>query len=314
MSDTDQTPAEPLEALFDRQLRILAEALFASTIPYLDDQTLLPPLKDGQISASWRIKDKDVELVLSSKFLKIGPFQCSIFLNGLVHELLPLAVYDEWQAVAALGAALDYLCAEISQALPRLQVHLLERSLNAVEKNELKQMDRWSPMGRKLFQATKNTLAQMSKLNERQRQQLEKKLRDKRDGRGGSGAKHDWTDEELNLLANKYEDYKPIWLEAKRIAKSAQNSRERSRRIGWREEVLRAYPYLPIELLNRLSSPRSEKAKPSDIAILHAKQETGVIPAYSTRELRKKIRMWKLNTKERQSSPSLKARKLKKPI
>ena len=113
--------------------------------------------------------------------------------------------------------------------------------------------------------------------------------------RGGAhNVKHLWTDEERACLAAKYKELRPVWVEAKRIARAAQKSQERTRRREWRKEVLRAYPNLPTDLLERFASPRAEDAKPADIAVIHAKRECGVKDEYSSRHLRDQIKAWKL--------------------
>jgi hypothetical protein len=113
--------------------------------------------------------------------------------------------------------------------------------------------------------------------------------------RGGAhNVKHDWTDDERACLVAKYEELRPIWIEAKRLARDAQKSRERPRKKEWRNEVLRAYPQLPADLLERFSSPRADDAKPADIAVIHAKRECGVTEDYTPRHLRDQIKAWKL--------------------
>jgi hypothetical protein len=115
--------------------------------------------------------------------------------------------------------------------------------------------------------------------------------------RGGArNVKHTWTDEERDCLVAKYKELQPIWIEAKRIAKGAQKSRERTRKKEWRAEVLRAYPHLPADLLERYANPRADDAKPSDIAVIHAKRECGITEEYSPKHLREQIRAWKLKT------------------
>jgi hypothetical protein len=110
---------------------------------------------------------------------------------------------------------------------------------------------------------------------------------------GARNIKHVWTDEERACLATNFDRLKPIWLEAKRIAKTAQKSKEVTRSQRWREEVSRAYPELPLDLIERLSAPRSDDAKPADIALTHA--ASICLPVtYTTRRLRTEIKAWKL--------------------
>jgi hypothetical protein len=115
--------------------------------------------------------------------------------------------------------------------------------------------------------------------------------------RGGArNVKHLWTDEERAQLAAKYEELQPVWVEAKRIAKDAQKSRERTRKKEWRAEVLRAYPNLPHDLLERYSNPKADDAKPADLAVIHAKRECGITEEYSPRHLRDQVKAWRLKT------------------
>jgi hypothetical protein len=114
--------------------------------------------------------------------------------------------------------------------------------------------------------------------------------------RGGAhNIKHVWTDDQRACLASKYEELQPIWIEAKRIAKAAQKSKERTRKQEWRKEVLRAYPDLPIDLLESFSTPRGG-TKPSDLAVIHASRACGITAELSPRHLREEIKMWKLKT------------------
>jgi hypothetical protein len=129
---------------------------------------------------------------------------------------------------------------------------------------------------------------------------------------GARNVKHDWTPSELDCLVENYEVLSPIWREAKRIARLARKSPEASRRNNWRAEVLRAYPDLPSELLDRFQHLRADDAKPSDIALIHAKIKCGVMETYTARELSDKIRETRrLKRKPRSSSKSTKTKKFK---
>lgn len=132
-------------------------------------------------------------------------------------------------------------------------------------------------------------------------------------GRGGAyNVKHDWTRQELDCLAKNYQELQPVWREAKRIARAARKSPEVSRRNNWRVEVLRAYPDLPSELLDRYEHLRADDAKPSDIALIHAKIRCGVVETYTARELSDKIREnAEAQKKFRSSSKSTKTAKIK---
>jgi len=109
---------------------------------------------------------------------------------------------------------------------------------------------------------------------------------------GARNIKHLWTDKERSCLANHFERLKPIWAEAKRISKEARKSKESTGRRQWREEILRAYPELPKDLIERLSVPRSDEAKPIDIAITHAARLC-ISATYSPRRLKDEIKEWK---------------------
>jgi len=129
---------------------------------------------------------------------------------------------------------------------------------------------------------------------------------------GARNIKHDWTPDELDRLAQNYEELGPIWREAKQIVRAAKKSLVASRRANWRAEVLRAYPDLPSDLLDRYQHLQADDAKPSDIALIHAKIKCGVMETYSPRELSEKIREHaEAQKKSRSSSKSTKTRKFK---
>ncbi len=118
-------------------------------------------------------------------------------------------------------------------------------------------------------------------------------------GRGGAyNVKHVWTDKDRECLATKYAELQPIWIEAKKIAKIAQESQETTRKREWRKEVLAVYSALPPDLLERFATLRADDAKPSDIAVLHAGRlclppnvELSVV------RLRKELTAWKIKTR-----------------
>jgi hypothetical protein len=114
-------------------------------------------------------------------------------------------------------------------------------------------------------------------------------------GRGGArNVKHVWTDKERACLAAKYAELQPIWIEAKRIARHAQESPEAKRQQEWRKEVLAVYDDLPIDLLERFVALRADDAKPSDIAVIHAGRLC--LPpnvTLSVIRLRKELTAWK---------------------
>lgn len=111
---------------------------------------------------------------------------------------------------------------------------------------------------------------------------------------GARNVKHKWTDTDRACLATRYAELQPIWIEAKKIAKNAQDSLEGTRRKNWRKEVLAVYDTLPADLLERFVALRADDAKPSDIAILHAGRlclpETVEL---SVGRLRKELTEWK---------------------
>jgi hypothetical protein len=129
---------------------------------------------------------------------------------------------------------------------------------------------------------------------------------------GKRNVKHNWTPEELKCLAKNYLELQPIWREAKQIARAAKKSQVAVRRNNWRAEVLRAYPDLPADLLERFQHVRSDDAKPSDIALIHAKIKCGVMETYTARELSDKIRETRnFKKKFRSSSKSIKTKRFK---
>lgn len=87
---------------------------------------------------------------------------------------------------------------------------------------------------------------------------------------GARNVKHVWSDEDRRCLAKTYAELQPIWIEAKKIAKTAQQSSEITRKKNWRKEVLSVYDHLPQDLLERFATLLGDDAKPSNIAILHA--------------------------------------------
>ena len=87
---------------------------------------------------------------------------------------------------------------------------------------------------------------------------------------GARNIKQNWTEEDCACLAEKYEELRPVWLDAKEIAKESQKSRIRNRKKEWRHEVLRVYPTLPPDLLEHFSVMRGS-TKPSDLALIACK-------------------------------------------
>lgn len=114
-------------------------------------------------------------------------------------------------------------------------------------------------------------------------------------GRGGArNVKHIWNDQDRACLANKYTELQPIWIEAKRIARVAQNSAEITRKKDWRNEVSGVYPNLPKDLLEKFATLKGDDSKPSDIALAHAARLC--LPPnvqLSIPRLRAELRTWK---------------------
>lgn len=107
---------------------------------------------------------------------------------------------------------------------------------------------------------------------------------------GARNIKHAWTDEDRRCLAAKYAELLPIWRDAKTIAFEALKSKVRNRKAEWRNEVLRVYPNLPVDLLESFSAPRG--VRPSDNAILHASRECKITGNISIRRLHEIVTEW----------------------
>ena len=305
----DRTKNATKDAAIQRVRQLLYRALSEAEIPQLESSSLAPPIFGGTC-VCWEEINGEIALVFKTTLLLGGKLQCAVSLEPIAGQVTGL-LFDDSEAEHALADALQYLCGEIAEILPSLERHLAERRLSTIDRKTLRDLGKQHPTVKYAFEVEQEFFAQMRVAVESKRKESEKQLRAGRDRRGGSEPKHDWTSADLECLAAQYDDLQPIWLEAKRIAKDAQKSRERSRRAGWRAEVLRAYPYLPDDLLNRFANPRADDAKPSDIAILHAKRECGIAATYSARELREKIRAWKLKSSPRVSGQKPKSRKLK---
>jgi|GEM_PF-3019625 len=110
---------------------------------------------------------------------------------------------------------------------------------------------------------------------------------------GPRNVKHTWTDEERECLATKYHDLRAVWIEAKRIVRTAQKSPEPTRQKEWRKEVLAVYEGLPEDLLERYKTPRADDAKPSIIAIIHAARLCVPNVELSPARLMEEVKKWK---------------------
>lgn len=114
---------------------------------------------------------------------------------------------------------------------------------------------------------------------------------------GARNIKHNWTEEDCACLAEKYQELRPVWLDAKEIARESQKSRIRNRKKEWRNEVLRVYPTLPPDLLEHFSVMRGS-TKPSDLALIHASRLCNIAPGLSAKRLREKIKEWKIKSSD----------------
>ena len=87
-----------------------------------------------------------------------------------------------------------------------------------------------------------------------------------------------------------YDRLKPIWREAKKIAKAAQMSKERTRQQRWKEEVMTIYQEqdLPADLIDLLAIPQA--TPPADLALAHAARICIPDAAYSLKVLKAKLK------------------------
>jgi hypothetical protein len=112
---------------------------------------------------------------------------------------------------------------------------------------------------------------------------------------GRLNVRHIWTAADRLCLPKLHERLKPIWTEAKKIAKEARKSKELTRRQKWKEEVAKVYEdeNLPDDLMDHLILP--DEWKPSDIALVHAGRIClpQVSPPYSLKTLRENLRLSK---------------------
>lgn len=106
---------------------------------------------------------------------------------------------------------------------------------------------------------------------------------------GRRNVKHEWSMRDYACLDVHYERLKPIWREAKRVAKEAQSSREPSRRRRWKEAVEAIYKdeNLPDDLIAQLEIPQA--TPPSELALTHAGRICIPDVTYSTKVLKEKL-------------------------
>jgi hypothetical protein len=107
---------------------------------------------------------------------------------------------------------------------------------------------------------------------------------------GRQNIKHTWRMRDYACLSVHYDRLKPIWREAKRIAKEAQNSKERTRQKRWKEEVAAIYQEqdLPADLIDLLEVPQA--TPPADLALTHAARKCIPEATYSLKVLKEKLR------------------------
>jgi|GEM_PF-2618507 hypothetical protein len=112
---------------------------------------------------------------------------------------------------------------------------------------------------------------------------------------GRINVRHIWTKTDYLCLQKHHERLKPIWREAKRIAREARKSKEVTRQQTWKEQVTAAYraENLPDDLIDHAAPPK--EWPPSDLALVHAGRicVPQVSPPYSLKKLKEKLRLAK---------------------
>jgi len=112
---------------------------------------------------------------------------------------------------------------------------------------------------------------------------------------GRINVRHIWTAADYLCLQKEHERLKPIWQEAKRIARDARKSKDITRRQRWKEQVADFYKAenLPDDLIDHAAPPN--ELQPSDIALLHAARicMPQVSPPYKLKTLRENLRLSK---------------------
>jgi hypothetical protein len=113
---------------------------------------------------------------------------------------------------------------------------------------------------------------------------------------GRINVRHIWTKTDYLCLHKNHERLKPIWREAKRIAREARKSKEVTRQQRWKEQIAEVYKAenLPDDLIDHAAPPN--EWKPSDIALVHAGRlcVPNASPAYSLKRLKEKLKLAKL--------------------
>ncbi len=112
---------------------------------------------------------------------------------------------------------------------------------------------------------------------------------------GRINVRHIWTAADYLCLQKHHERLKPIWTEAKKIARQARKAKEMTRRQRWKEQVAKVYEgeNLPDDLIDHTAPP--DELQPSDLALLHAARicMPQVSPPYSLKTLRENLRLSK---------------------
>jgi len=228
----------------------------------------------------WEDRTDGIQLVVDASF-RGGGIRASIAAEDLARKA-ELFFPDEAEAVKALVDAFEYMRTVISGLPLHTTQALFMRRSNAIGRTPDAHL-------RMALDTLRHTFEPFHIQLNKQRKELEKQLKQQKDRRGGSDPKHYWSHEQRDCLTRLYTQLKPVCIEAKRIAVNAQRSTDRQQKRDWKLEVLRAYPKIPKDLLERFAHPRADDAKPSDIAIIHAKRECGVSYDYSSRQLRKEL-------------------------
>lgn len=136
----------------------------------------------------------------------------------------------------------------------------------------------------------KRTLEEMVKILEPFWRRIKDLLNLKPGGR--LNVRHNWTTTDYLCLEIHNERLKPVWKEAKRIARQAQKSKEPRRRARWKEAVAETYRAedLPEDLIEHLISPGDWP--PGDLALTHAGRLClpNVSPPYSLKKLKESLK------------------------
>jgi hypothetical protein len=139
----------------------------------------------------------------------------------------------------------------------------------------------------------KHTLEEAIQLLEPEWKQIKEFLNLQTGGR--INVRHIWTRADYLCLQKRHERLKPIWREAKRIAREARKSKEVTRQQRWKEQVAEVYKAenLPDDLIDHVTPP--DEWPPSDLALVHAARIClpQVSPPYSLKKLKEKLRLSK---------------------